>query len=176
MWVSSHPLIIQPDILAKGGDYTVDTVVGRDVVEARAAGWCWFLSCPGTAARPSSIGSGAGWGARSNRSASGADPGGVNFNLGSEGPAVHRLLSTQARTFSARRSASSYSSSVTDSKRPGYLVSTAYRVRMTARSHFRGFPSRWLPVPGKGGPGYEQTGKPPPPGMKSVFRAFSADC
>ena len=26
---------LQPDILAKGGDYTVDTVVGRDVVEAR---------------------------------------------------------------------------------------------------------------------------------------------
>jgi D-beta-D-heptose 7-phosphate kinase/D-beta-D-heptose 1-phosphate adenosyltransferase len=26
---------LQPDILAKGGDYTPDTVVGRDVVEAR---------------------------------------------------------------------------------------------------------------------------------------------
>jgi D-beta-D-heptose 7-phosphate kinase/D-beta-D-heptose 1-phosphate adenosyltransferase len=26
---------LQPDILAKGGDYTADTVVGRDVVEAR---------------------------------------------------------------------------------------------------------------------------------------------
>jgi D-beta-D-heptose 7-phosphate kinase/D-beta-D-heptose 1-phosphate adenosyltransferase len=26
---------LQPDILAKGGDYTVDTVVGREVVEAR---------------------------------------------------------------------------------------------------------------------------------------------
>jgi D-beta-D-heptose 7-phosphate kinase/D-beta-D-heptose 1-phosphate adenosyltransferase len=26
---------LQPDILAKGGDYTVDTVVGRDVVEGR---------------------------------------------------------------------------------------------------------------------------------------------
>lgn len=26
---------LQPDILAKGGDYTPDTVVGRDIVEAR---------------------------------------------------------------------------------------------------------------------------------------------
>ena len=26
---------LQPDILAKGGDYTADTVVGRDLVEAR---------------------------------------------------------------------------------------------------------------------------------------------
>ena len=26
---------LQPDLLAKGGDYTVDTVVGREVVEAR---------------------------------------------------------------------------------------------------------------------------------------------
>ena len=26
---------LQPDLLAKGGDYTPDTVVGRDVVEAR---------------------------------------------------------------------------------------------------------------------------------------------
>jgi len=26
---------LQPDILAKGGDYTAETVVGREVVEAR---------------------------------------------------------------------------------------------------------------------------------------------
>jgi D-beta-D-heptose 7-phosphate kinase/D-beta-D-heptose 1-phosphate adenosyltransferase len=26
---------LQPDLLAKGGDYTLDTVVGREVVEAR---------------------------------------------------------------------------------------------------------------------------------------------
>ncbi len=27
---------LQPDIVVKGGDYTVDQVVGRDVVEARS--------------------------------------------------------------------------------------------------------------------------------------------
>ena len=31
---------LAPDVLVKGGDYTRDTIVGADLVEVAAGGWC----------------------------------------------------------------------------------------------------------------------------------------
>lgn len=38
---------LQPDVLAKGGDYTPDTVIGRDVVEARGGSLVLVPFLPG---------------------------------------------------------------------------------------------------------------------------------